>query len=350
MQLSANDLTESESQALEGAQTLTTLDSHNKVFNYPDPQAQSLPTPGPSNVAFSQNTRMSQSGIMHNSPLEVSSTPLVDNALLGMDESSLAGFLRDVMMPVSPNSLAGQHSMEFLPEHYSGRDVFNFGMDSSLDMNEMDFGWIHSQNSLRQQQPAWNPPPEIEHSLDRGQRTPDVSSGITAGAEAFQKSVWRWKPNQREHANAEQVNLSIPYKDMQHLEARLAPDVLDQRIEHNSRDKILAMLLSTCEPGNVSRVVSSFPSADLLDSLMHLFFRSELQSTDAFLHLPTFRPQNQMPELNGIVVAAGAVLSNVPTVRKLGFAIQELVRTAVVRIVRSLFQLFSHTNEYIVRN
>jgi hypothetical protein len=177
-----------------------------------------------------------------------------------------------------------------------------------------------------------------------------VRSGITAGAEAYKKSVWRWKPDQREHSNAEQVNLSIPYKDMQYLEARLAPDILDQRIDQNSRDKILAMLISTCEPGNVSRAVSSFPSADLLDSLMHLFFRSELQSTDAFIHLPSFRPQYQMPELNGIVVAAGAVLSNVPTVRKLGFAIQESVRTAVFRIVRSLSPSFCHTDEYVVRN
>jgi hypothetical protein len=125
---------------LEGAQTLSTLDSQNRVFHYPGPQSQGLSTPGTSSVAFSQDTRMSQSGTMHDSPLEVSSTPLVDNALLGMDESSLAEFLRDVMMPVSPNSLAGQHSMDFLPQHYSGRDVFNFGMDSSLDMNDVDFG------------------------------------------------------------------------------------------------------------------------------------------------------------------------------------------------------------------
>lgn len=210
-----------------------------------------------------------------------------------MDESSLAGFLRDVIMPVSPSVLAEQQDMDLLPQNCSGRDVFNFGMESSLDMNEMDFGWINSQNSLRQ--PTWNPPTEGKQALHQVQQTPDVSSGICAGAEAYQKSVWRWNPSQKEHANPEQVNLSIPYQDIQILEARLAPDIIDQRIEHYSRDRILAMLLSTCEPGNVSKVVTSFPSADLLDSLMHLFFRSELQSTDAFLHLPTFRPQNQLP-------------------------------------------------------
>ncbi|TVY85354.1 hypothetical protein LSUE1_G000279 [Lachnellula suecica] len=318
---------------LEGAATLSTLDSQNRVFNYADPQSQGLSTPGPSNVTFSQASQMVQSSNIPSSSLEVSSTPLIDNALLEMDESSLAEFLRDVMMPASSNSMAGQQQhMDFLPQHYSGRDVFNFGMDSSLDMNEVDFGWINSQNSLRQLQPTWNPPLEVEVEQPPIHRTPDVTSGITAGAEAYSKSVWRWKPNQREHANAEQVNLSLPYKDMQYLEARLAPDNRDQRIDQSSRDRVLAMLLSTCEPQNVSRVVTSFPSADLLDSLMHLFFRSELQSPDAFIHLPTFRPHSQLPELNGIVIAAGAVLSNVPTVRKLGFAIQESVRTAVVRL------------------
>ncbi|TVY86961.1 Early growth response protein 1-B [Lachnellula willkommii] len=321
---------------LEGAQTLATLDSHNRMLDC-DPQTRSPFTTDASSVAFSQHTGMTPSDAMHDSHHEVSSTPLVDNALLGIDESSLAEFLRDVMMPITPDSLAGQQGMDFLPQHYTGRDVFNFGMDSSLDMNDGDFGWINSQNCLRQQQSAWNPHIEVEHPVDRGQRAPDVSSGMTAGAEAFQKSVWQWKPNQTEHANAEQANLAISHKDMQwqYLEARLAPDILDQRIEYNSRDKILAMLLSTCEPGNVPRVVSSFPSAELLDSLMHLFFRSDLHSTDAFIHLPTFRPQYQMPELNGIVVAAGAVLSNVPTVRRLGFAIQESVRAALIKICES---------------
>ena len=251
--------------------------------------------------------------------------------MLDMDDSSLAEFLRDVMMPASPNSLVGPNALEFIPQAYE-RDVFNFGMESSLDFNDLDIGWMNSQNSRT---PMWNynVPPEQEDRLDRGQETPDVRSGINAGAEAFQKSLWRWKPVQQEHAHSEQVNLSLPYKDMQNLETRLAPDILDQRIEATSRDRILAMLLSTCDPANVSRVVTSFPSADLLDSLMHLFFRTELSRTDTWIHLPTFRPQVQRPELNGMVVAAGAVLSAVPTVRKLGFAIQEAVRLAIPQIV-----------------
>lgn len=197
----------------------------------------------------------------------------------------------------------------------------------------MDFGWINSQNSRA---PVWNSAfnlvPELDPALP-GQQTPDVRNGITAGAEAYERSLFRWAPQKQEHAYAEQVNLSLPYKDIQNLETRLSPEILDHRLEQNSRDRILAMLLSTCKPANVERVVTSFPSAELLDSLMHIFFRSELSRTDSWIHLPTFRPQAQRPELNGIVVAAGAVLSTVSTVRKLGFAIQEAVRLSIPKIV-----------------
>jgi hypothetical protein len=68
---------------------------------------------------------------------------------------------------------------------------------------------------------------------------------------------------------------------------------------------------------------------------MHLFFQAELSRTDSWLHIPTFKPQTQRPELNGIVIAAGAVLSKITTVRKLGLAIQEAVRLALPQIVQS---------------
>jgi hypothetical protein len=162
------------------------------------------------------------------------------------------------MMPVSSNSLMTQQPIgDFIPQSYPVRDIFNFGIDANLDFNDLDFGWINSQNS-------WNftTLPENDQALDRGQQTPNIHSGITAGAEAFERSLWRWAPQKQEHAYAEQVNLSLPYKDLQSLEARLVPEIHYHRLEQNSRDRILAMLLSTCKPENVSRVVTSFPSSE----------------------------------------------------------------------------------------
>jgi hypothetical protein len=320
---------------LEGAATLSSMDTHRRIIQFQDVSYHSMPQPTPSGSEFSQD---SKGKALEPNPVDSTSVHSLNNAMLDIDDSSLADFLSNVMMPTSPNSLAaaGPHSLDFIQQsYYTGRDVFNFGMDSSLDFNEIDYGWITSQNA---RQPTWNygAASELERAPPvRDTRTPDVSSGISAGAEAFQKSIWRWRPVQQDHAHAEQVNLSLPYKDMQSLEPRHGPDVLDQTLEQTSRDKILAMLLSGCKPSNVSRVVASFPSAELLDSLMHSFFRSEVHRTDSWIHLPTFKVQNQRPELNGIVVAAGAVLSGVPALRKLGFAIQEAVRLAIPKIVSS---------------
>lgn len=261
--------------------------------------------------------------------------PSSNDSILDFDDSSLAEFLRDVMMPPSPNSLVETSAAGFLPQnYYGGRDVFNFGMDSSLDFNDLDFNWIDSQQ-YRQPQLWASVPANVDDMRIASQETPDLSSGTTAGAEAFQRSVWRYKPGPHNHACAEQVHLSVPYKDMQHLEVRLPPDLLGHRIEQTARDKILAMVLGTCERANASQVVTSFPSADFLDSLMHNFFRSELSREDSWIHIPTFRPQANRAEWNAMVVAAGAVLSSVPTVRKLGYAIQEAVRMTVPAIVKS---------------
>ena len=316
------------------------MDSHRRIIQYQDVSYQSILQPTPSGSEFSQD---SKGKAIESNPVDSTSVDSMNHAMLDINDSSLADFLSNVMMPTSPDSLAAAapHSLDFIQQsYYTGRDVFNFGMESSLDFNEIDFGWITSHNA---RQPAWTygAAPEPERALPlRETRTPDVASSINAGAEAYQKSIWQWKPVQQDHAHAEQVNLSLSCKDMQILEPQHGPDVLDQTLEQTSRDKILAMLLSVCKPSNISRVVASFPSAELLDSLMHSFFRSEVHRTDSWIHLPTFSVQSQRPELNGIVVAAGAVLSSVPALRKLGFAIQEAVRLAIPKIV-STYYLFS---------
>lgn len=310
----------------------------NQMYQYPDPQQQSLPMQIPGTNTFSQNSRpmptSHPSEMMNDSVMSMPSAPLDDDSMLGMDDSSLAGFLRDIMMPASPHSLADTTQMEFMPQAYESRDVFNFGIDSSLEFNDLDFGWITSQNSRA---PTFNfnmLPDYSDPPLDHGQQTPDVRGTISLGTEAFQKSLWNWLPEQREHGFNEISDLSLPHKDMESLEGRAPAEMLEHQLDQSSRDAILTMLITTySHETNIPRVVTSFPCAQLLDSLMHVFFKSEMSKTDSWIHFPTYRPQNQRPEFNGIVVAAGAILSPVPTVRKLGFAIQEAVRLAVIRIV-----------------
>jgi len=234
-------------------------------------------------------------------------------------------------------TIVSDYRLQFMDQPYCSRDVFNFGMESSLDFNDMDFGWISSQNN-QTANINFNfnvcPEPTIDQALDRGQQTPDVNSGISLSTQAFQKSLWLWNPMKKDHCSAEQIHLSLPNKDIESLEMRSGIDTLVPQLEQNCRDRILAMLLKTCVPANIPKVVTSFPSTALLDSLMHLFFKSELPQTDSYIHLPTFKPQFQRPELNGIIIAAGALQSSISPIRKLGFAIQEAVRLSIPNIVR----------------
>jgi hypothetical protein len=260
------------------------------------------------------------------------------------DDSSFADFLKEIMMPASPDTLARGPQGAANTKDYSARDVLAFGFDTSLDLNDVDIGLINSYNERLPVMDLNVAEEENDLALERGQATPNLHSGIDLGIEAFKKSLWRWTPAQQDRGYAEQVNLALPYKDMSTLESRPTTDVLDHRLEQNSRDGILAMLLSTCEPANIPRVASSFPSAELLDNLLQLFSSSQLSQSDFWIHLPTFRPHGQRPEFNGIVVAAGAVLSSIPTIRKLGYAIQEAVRLALPKIVR--MQKFDILNSF----
>jgi hypothetical protein len=266
-------------------------------------------------------------------PMPISTAALGGDPLMDFDDSSLADFLKDIMH-TSPDAV----SRPFFADpssNYTPRDVLNFGIDTTFDFSDIDFGLP----PLPPLPEAERPPyivnfPVNEQPPRSGTRTPDVRNSIDLGTQAFKKSLWQFIPSQEDHGYAEQLNLSLPYKDIDSPEIRLAADVSlsHQRLDQSSRDRILAMILSTCEPAMFPRVVSSFPSAELLDNLMHQFFTFELSRTDSWLHLPTCRLNGQKAELTGIIIAAGAVLSTVPVVRNLGFAIQESVRLAIPKI------------------
>lgn len=96
------------------------------------------------------------------------------------------------------------------------------------------------------------------------------------------------------------------------------------------------MVVKCCRPENSSRAASSFPSVKLLDTLLQYYLTSPVASAASFLHLATFDPNTRRPELVAIMAAAGAALTSDPALTKLGYAIQECVRVAVIRLVSVL--------------
>lgn len=253
------------------------------------------------------------------------SSSLVEDCVLEDDDISLADFLREIIMPSSHGVFSTQNNTGVTLSTL-GRDAFGFGIDSSIEFDEIDFGWIEAQNFRQVPTVAWESSIASEQQPARVKATPDISRG-------FSKSVWRrWKPVKQKHAFVEQVYLSLPRKDVQILETQQAPRILKHRLTQKCRDEVLAMALANAETTNESQILASFPPVEVLDLLMQGFFLLEHHKIDSWIHLPTFDPSNFGPELDGMLIAAGAVLSPISTVRKLGFAIQEVVRMEIPRI------------------
>lgn len=89
------------------------------------------------------------------------------------------------------------------------------------------------------------------------------------------------------------------------------------------------MILSTCKPNSIPRAVACFPSVSLLDSLFQFSLTSPGSHAKHWIHAPTLLAGQARPEVLAAIIAAGAVLTPDAAIRKVGYAIQEAIRTAV---------------------
>lgn len=247
-------------------------------------------------------------------------------------DGSLGDFLADVMMPISPANMAPSVASGYGPMEV--RDVLDYGIDTNFDMNDFDFGLLNSYNLA-----AWAPPtaqtqafPVAQHLITEDPSYPPSRSEETQhldvnklSIEAFQRSIWRWTPVQSDRAGCEQNNLSIPSD----VGVKIVQGPCEERLGQQARDKIMGMLFATCEQSAISAIISHFPSAELLDSLMQHYLHLHMNHTDTWIHLPTFSPNTTKPDLLTMVIACGAVSQSVPAIRKLGFALDEAVRLAL---------------------
>ncbi|CAK7219772.1 hypothetical protein SBRCBS47491_003964 [Sporothrix bragantina] len=172
--------------------------------------------------------------------------------------------------------------------------------------------------------------------------TPGYTAAIGSGSEAFKRHYWKFRPNAQDYCGAEEHNLSLPAPGAAGAVDHTSPEsTLSQalppkrpdgmRLNTASRDKILMVVTHNCLRENVARVVTSFPSVELLDTLVQFYLMSPVAQASTFLHTASFHrnPNEKRPELLAAMTAAGAVLTGDPALSKLGFAIQECLRIAV---------------------
>ncbi|WPH03907.1 Hypothetical protein R9X50_00679000 [Acrodontium crateriforme] len=236
-------------------------------------------------------------------------------------------YLRDKMMtPMSQNNAQGIQMLDYQQGPWTPRELFDFGVDTNMELNDMDLSFLDTYNNANPfdlRTPSIGFPTsgsDIMPTFNAAPVPPHMDTAAIPKA-----SVWRFRPLSKDSGSAEQVNLSLPTPTSLEIDRRVTCEPLSQ----TSRDQILAMILSTCKPNSVPRAVSCFPSISLLDSLFQFSLTSPGSHAKHWIHAPSLLAGQTRPEVLAAIIAAGAVLTPDASIRKVGYAIQEAIRTAV---------------------
>ncbi|KAK3694630.1 hypothetical protein B0T22DRAFT_76305 [Podospora appendiculata] len=247
--------------------------------------------------------------------------PYPSAEMVDMAKLPFSDFLRDVLY---------EHSLS-TPVRLAeaqGLAVLDFCADANLDLKDIDFGLLDHWNIDGPHAPL----PDMQPGPDG---IVDIAAMRSKLVKIWTESPWRWNPEKTDSGFIEQLNLPLPTKDAHGVQmqesGRRIDRVIKERLQTSSRDRILAIVLNTCRNNSImTRVASSFPSADVMDSWIHIFLASHLCSVSAWIHFGSFSLSAQWPEWLAIAASAGAVLAGTPTtLRRFGFALQEAVRLTI---------------------
>jgi len=212
------------------------------------------------------------------------------------------------------------------------RDVLDFGVELTFDTPSIfhtEFQFPTDQQLL---QPEFEPF-EDDPSVGRGGFvTPGLRGkvDIIASVQAFKESLWLWTPEVSDHSATEQRNLSLPWDSTSSgSEFYSEFPLLHRGVSSVTRGKILAMVLRTCEATIHSHVISHFPSSEVLTNLIQNFVGFHSQQDIMWIHPASIELNREPPLFLISMVAAGAAMSPMQEVRKLGFAMQEALRESL---------------------
>jgi len=224
-------------------------------------------------------------------------------------------FLRDVLYDQSLGNLAKSSEAQ--------GPMLDFYDDVNLDFNEFDFSILNH----------WipDPAPDVAAQTTNPQDPVGMTEMRSTLSKIWTESPWRWTPGNTDNRFTEQPNLPLPSYDANSSrthESRMAINrVAKEPLRPSCRDKILAIVLSTCRDSNMaSRVASSFPATDTIDSWINMFLAAHMCQVSSWVHYGSFSLNNQWPEWLAVAAAAGAILTAVPAFRRFGLALQEAIR------------------------
>lgn len=247
-----------------------------------------------------------------------------DHDLGSVPSQDYGGLLAPEPMDLFPGSLTfGSMSGNRTP-----RSLVTFGLETDLDLSTVDLSLLDCYNTrnpfefdtLAISTPVFEPPGNTTNF-----------NGINEKGSPYSphRRIWRFVPTSEDNGFCEHDNLLLPPKVASHPTPESLVDLDSrstlERLDLSSRDKILSIAVSQLKQP-ISRAVSSFPSVELLDSLIQYYLTAPFSTGSTWFHRASFTPKMLRPELLLAMAAAGAVLTPDSTLRKLGFAMQEVVR------------------------
>ncbi|KAF2684642.1 hypothetical protein K458DRAFT_34491 [Lentithecium fluviatile CBS 122367] len=239
--------------------------------------------------------------------------------------------------------------IDFLPIGYNDlpsgtltpSGLVGFGVEADLDFSAIDLSFLNAYNTRVpfEFEDAINllPPPTSNPSHQRPEKTSE-DTGLNTSSRLLQPSIWRFVPVPGVHGYSEQADLSLPAQEQivgtPESFADVSRRATAEKLDSVTRDKILAIVLSQVKSYTFP-AVSAFPSVQLLDKLVQFFLAGPIPTASSWIHTSSFQPKKARPELLLAMAAAGAVLTPDRSLHKLGFAIQEVVRTHIPTVFES---------------
>lgn len=239
----------------------------------------------------------------------------IDDAF-AFDDALMGDFLRDIIYTNPDTSHVTINQTAFLP------DVLDFGFNSQpinpLPFFNQDTGPASFQNV------EYDPATRSRS----GAVTPTVRKVIDMGQQAFKDSFWLWVPAANDSRSSEQTFLTIA-EDQIIQEGRNLDASAVLEVSLPTRDRLLSLILSTCETPVQRHVLSRFPSAELISSILTRFVALRFDEVGWWIHAPTLHIDHEHEVFLAGLLGAAAVESHHPDIRGLGFAVQEAARIGV---------------------
>lgn len=170
-----------------------------------------------------------------------------------LQQQAETAVLSDYLSNVLPNfsdPLSNLFSNGFGTGTFTPRGVSDFGFESNIELNDMDLSFLDSYNTDIPFYYGGSPTNVFPASTpgDSSNSSSEPYRSAAIGAEAYQKSYWKFKPKRQQSGFIEEHNLSLPADngDQGSPESRISLPrrTIAEKLSTRTRDRILVSKLN----------------------------------------------------------------------------------------------------------